>query len=104
MKNTRMRVALGILLSIMIFWVWYSLAANYDYAALAGTYVFQANGETCTLFLKADHTFVQELNRGDEIKKSEGHWHRYGEAHVSFSKEFLKVSRGRGECRGAGTR
>jgi hypothetical protein len=35
---------------------------------------------------------VQELSRSGEIKKSQGHWHRYGESHVSFSNEFLKLS------------
>jgi len=82
----------GIILSIALFAVWYSVAANYDYGALAGSYVFHGNGETCTLQLRPDRTFVQELNRSGRTQKSEGQWHRYGEAHVSFSDEFLKVS------------
>src|SRR5882762_7822045 len=86
------RVGCGILLLVVLFWVWYSLAANYDYGALAGTYVFHGNGETCTLQLRPDRTFVQELSRSGEIQKSQGHWDRYGEAHVSFSNGFLKLS------------
>jgi hypothetical protein len=35
---------------------------------------------------------VQELSRSGEIQKSQGHWDRYGEAHVSFSSEFVKLS------------
>lgn len=86
------RVGCGILLLVILLWVWYSWAANYDYGALAGTYVFRGNGETCTLQLRPDRTFVQELSRSGEIQKSQGHWDRYGEAHVSFSNEFLKLS------------
>jgi hypothetical protein len=91
-KSILARMVFGIFLSIIVFWVWYSLAANYDYAALAGTYVFRGNGETCTLYLRPDRTFVQQLSRSGVIQKSQGNWHRYGEAHVSFSNEFLKVS------------
>jgi hypothetical protein len=61
-------------------------------ATLAGTYIFSGNGETCTLYLGRDSTFVQELSRFGHIERSEGHWHRYGQAHVSFSNEFLKLS------------
>jgi 4-amino-4-deoxy-L-arabinose transferase-like glycosyltransferase len=86
------RLALGIFLSIILSWVWYIVAANYGYGALAGTYVFHGAGETCTLYLRPDRTFVQELSRSGQIHKSQGHWDRYGEAHVSFSNEFLKVS------------
>jgi len=35
---------------------------------------------------------VQELSGSGEIRKSQGYWHRYGESHVSFSNEFLKIS------------
>jgi hypothetical protein len=86
------RAGCGIFLLAALFWGWYSVAANYDYGALAGTYVFHGKGETCTLHLRPDRTFVQELSRSGEIKKSQGHWHRYGESHVSFSEEFLKLS------------
>jgi hypothetical protein len=68
------------------------VAADYDYSALAGTYIFRGKSETCTLRLNADRTFTQELSRGREIQKSQGQWNRYGESHVSFSNEFLKVS------------
>jgi hypothetical protein len=91
-KTILVRAAFGILLSIILFWVWYSVAANYDYGALAGTYVFDGNGEKCILYLRPDRTFVQELSRSGEIQNSQGHWHRSGEAGVSFSSEFLKVS------------
>ena len=85
------RVGCGLLL-LVLFWVWYSIAANYDYSALAGTYLFQGTGETCTLYLRADRTFVEEINRSGQTQKSAGHWDRYGEAHVSFSSEFLKLT------------
>ena len=91
-KSILTRLAFGTLLSIALCWVWYTVAANYDYGALAGTYVFQGNGETCKIYLRPDRTFVQELNRSGEAQKSQGYWHLYGEAHVSFSNEFLKLS------------
>lgn len=81
-----------IIVLIALFAVWYSIAANYDYSALAGTYTLKANGETCTLQLHPDGTFVEELGRSGEVQKSEGRWDRYGESHVSFSSEFLKLS------------
>jgi hypothetical protein len=86
------RLTLGVLFSMAAFWLWYSVAANYDYDALAGTYVFRGNGETSTLYLRVDRTFSQELSRSGEVRKSQGHWHRSGESGVSFSSEFLKVS------------
>lgn len=91
-KKFLARTGYGILLSIIVFWVWYSVASNYDYGTLAGIYVFEGNGEKCTLYLHPDRTFVQELIRSGEIQKSQGHWHRYGQAHVSFSNEFLRLS------------
>lgn len=74
-----------------LFVIWYRAAANYDYGALSGTYVFQDGRETCTLRLLPDRTFVQEIKRSGKVERSEGHWNRYGEAHVSFSSEFLKL-------------
>jgi hypothetical protein len=91
-EDSFVRLAFGIILLIILFCVWYSVAANYDYGALAGTYIFHGNGETCTLYLRPDRTFVQDLSRSGEIQKSQGRWDRYGEAHVSFSSEFLKLS------------
>jgi hypothetical protein len=87
-----LQAACGTLAVIALFLAWYYIAANYDYAALAGTYVFHENGETCTLYLHSDRTFAQELNRSGETKRSLGHWHRSGESGVSFSNEFQKLS------------
>jgi hypothetical protein len=86
------RVAFGILLSIVLFCAWWYVYADNDYAALAGTYVFDGNAEKCTLYLRRDRTFAQELSRSGETQKSQGHWYRYGQAHVSFSNEFLRLS------------
>jgi hypothetical protein len=92
MKTVLVRSALCILLSIILFVTWFNVAANYDYGALAGKYVFHGNGETCILYLRPDRTFLQELSRSGEIQRSQGDWERYGQSHVSFSSEFLKVS------------
>ena len=82
----------GVLLFVVLFCLWWSVASDYGYGALAGTYVFRGNGERCILYLGSDRTFRQELSRGGEVKKSQGRWVRYGEAHVLFSNEFLRVA------------
>jgi hypothetical protein len=71
---------------------WYSIAANYDYGALSGTYTLSQNGEKCTLHLRPDQTFTQEVESGGVAQEAQGRWRRYGQAHVSFSGEFLKVA------------
>jgi hypothetical protein len=86
------RLALGVFLFIVLFWVWYSAYANNGYDALSGTYVFDGNGEKCILYLRPDRTFTQELSRSGETQEAHGQWHRYGQAHVSFSSKFLKLS------------
>ncbi|HEY3625080.1 MAG TPA: hypothetical protein VGL00_02315 [Terracidiphilus sp.] len=92
MRKIFVRAGCGLLLVVVIFWLWYSVAANYDYDALSGTYTFNRDSEKCTLYLRPNQTFSEELNRGGVVKEAQGRWHRYGEAHVSFSAEFLKVS------------
>lgn len=87
------KLACGGVLLLFTFWAWYSVASNYDYSALAGVYVFRGNGETCTLYLRADQTFVEELSHSGSVQRAEGHWQRYGEAHVSFSSEFLRLAK-----------
>ncbi|WP_213804817.1 hypothetical protein [Granulicella sp. dw_53] len=90
-KFARFGVVLMLLVSAFV--GWYSIAANYDYGALSGTYTINRNGEQCTLHLRPDQTFTEELKReGVAQQKAEGRWRRYGQAHVSFSGEFLKVS------------
>jgi hypothetical protein len=54
------RVTICIVTGLALFMVWYAVAADYDYGALAGTYVLAANGVQCTLKLAPDHTFTEE--------------------------------------------
>ncbi len=82
----------GILLLAILFWVWYSVAADYSYGAVSGTYAFSLNGETSTLILNKDRSFKQELSREGKVERTQGSWRRLGEGGVVFSKEFLKVS------------
>jgi hypothetical protein len=77
---------------IALFWVWYWIAANYDYRALAGTCAIDRQGEICTLRLKADGTFFEVLKRPDSVHSASGTWHRFGEASVEFSPSFLMLS------------
>jgi hypothetical protein len=81
----------AIVLPVVAFTVWYVIAADYDYSALSGTYVFREKGETCVLYLRLDQTFSQEINRSGQIQKSQGHWRRIGEGGVSFTNEFMRL-------------
>jgi hypothetical protein len=92
MKTIFVRVALWVLLSFVLFNAWWYVASNNDYGALSGTYIFHTNGEMCVLHLRPDRTFVQGLSRAGKVQHSQGHWHRYGQSHVSFSNEFLALS------------
>jgi hypothetical protein len=82
----------AVLLLIALFVCWYVIAADYDYGALAGTYVLNRGTEKCTLDLRSDRTFTEELVRAGWVQKAQGTWRRYGESHVSFSREFLTMS------------
>jgi len=90
--SKRMRRTFVVLGVAGLLCVWYIVAANYDYGALAGTYAFEGDGTRCTLSLRADRTFTEELVLDGHSQTVDGTWHRYGEAHVSFSKDFLKLA------------
>jgi len=75
-----------------LFWVWYGIAADYDYQALSGTYTIARAGESCTLRLNADGSFSEELVRLNYAQSASGKWHRFGEAGVEFSPSFLMLS------------
>jgi hypothetical protein len=92
MKTILGSVALGILLSMILFWVWYSVAADYGYAAVSGTYILQGGDETSTLVLRPDHSYRQELSRQGNVERARGSWRRIGEGGIVFSKEFLRVA------------
>ncbi|MFZ1005675.1 MAG: hypothetical protein WAN65_02485 [Candidatus Sulfotelmatobacter sp.] len=92
MKTTFARLSLGIVLSIILFWVWYSVAADYGYSAVAGTYTLQQSGEISTLVLRPDRSFQQEVTRAGKVDRAQGSWRRIGEGGIVFSKEFLKVA------------
>ena len=84
---------LGIpILFIVVLSVWYYVAADYDYGALAGTYGLRRHEEICTLVLRKDQTFTQELYRSGHPQEVQGTLWRYGEAHVSFSNEFVVLA------------
>src|SRR5215471_7548808 len=85
-------IAIAMFVAIGLFASWYYIAANYDYGALAGVYIFERNGERCLLDLRADRSFKEQLSSSGNIRQAEGTWHRYGESHVSFSQTFLTVS------------
>ncbi len=92
LNKRRVTVAVLPLLVVVLFIGWYSFAANYDYSALAGIYVRKENGQLCVLDLRSDRSFTEELTQSSDVQRAAGTWHRYGQAHVSFSREFLRVS------------
>jgi hypothetical protein len=85
------RVTICIVTGLALLMVWYAVAADYDYGALAGTYVLATNGVQCTLKLAPDHTFTEEIGNSSNRRIVQGQWRRYGEAHVSFSSQFINV-------------
>jgi len=85
-------IAVATFAVIALFLAWYYVAANYDYAALAGEYVFEGNDERCVLDLRPDRSFKEQVSHSGSIRDAEGTWYRYGESHVSFSQSFLSVS------------
>jgi hypothetical protein len=82
----------GVVLLILLFCGWYSVADNYGDGAISGIYALRSNVDASTVVLRPDHSFQQELNHSGEVKHAEGRWHRSGESGIEFSKEFLKVS------------
>ncbi len=81
----------SLLLALALFCLWYSIAANYDYDELAGTYTFSGDGVSSTLVLKADATYQQELRHNGRVDYAKGTWHRSGMAGVGFSNGFLRL-------------
>lgn len=89
--KSSVRTAGVLLVPLVAFFAWYYVAANYDYDALSGAYIFEAKGESCVLYLRSDTTFVQKCSLANQVKQARGYWRRYGEAGVSFSAGFLKL-------------
>jgi hypothetical protein len=91
-RNKRLvSIVIVTVVAIGLFAAWYYVAANYDYGTLAGVYIFERNDERCVLDLRPDRSFREQLSYSGNIRQAEGTWHRYGEAHVSFSQTFLTV-------------
>jgi hypothetical protein len=87
-------LALGVILLLVVaiptFWYWEG--ENFSDGTVSGTYFLQLNGESSTLVLRPDHSFQQELDSAGTVKRVEGNWRVFGEGHIAFSPEFLKVS------------
>jgi hypothetical protein len=75
-----------------LFWIWYAIAADYDYQRLSGIYVIVRPHERCTLRLNADGSFSEKLVRSSGDQFVSGKWRRFGEAGVEFSPSFLMLS------------
>lgn len=82
----------GVLLLLALCWVLYSAMADYSYRAVSGIYKAEGGGSISTLRLNSDRTFEQDTLRGNERLHTQGTWERFGEARISFSKEFLRVN------------
>lgn len=81
----------AVLLAVVVGVVWYSIAANYDYGAVSGTYSLRNDRDESTLVLRKDRSFQQELKHDERVERAQGTWRRVGEGGVVFSKEFLKL-------------
>ncbi len=90
--KTIARVSGVLMLGLITFVAWYSIASNYDYDVLAGTYSLRRDGETLTLVLKKDRSFQEEFIHDGKVEHSQSSWRRIGEGGVVFSKEFIRAS------------
>jgi hypothetical protein len=86
------RVSGVLMLALITFVAWYSIASNYDYDVLSGTYSLRLNGETATLILKKDRSFQQHLIHEGKMEHAQASWRRVGEGGIVFSKELIEVS------------
>jgi hypothetical protein len=80
------------LLALAVFCAWYMVAADYGYSMVAGTYVYKHAGESSTLVLNTDRTFMQQRVRSGMVEQGRGEWYRYGEGGIGFSEGFLPVA------------
>ena len=90
-RRNRNKIVLAAIF-IGLFWTWYSVAADYGYRAVAGTYTFERGTERSILILHRDQSFEQELSRAGSIRRTRGRWRRVGEGGVAFSKDLLTVA------------
>jgi hypothetical protein len=81
----------GVVAFIALFCVWFSIASNYDYDALRGTYTYDNANVSSTLVLNADRTFSQQLTDGGKTVRASGTWRRIGEGGVALSADFLRL-------------
>jgi len=89
--STPIRVIGLILCAVCLFTGWYTIAANYDYGMVAGTYEFRGANESSVLLLKKDRSFLQKRSSNGKIEFAKGTWHRSGEGGIDFSESFLEV-------------
>lgn len=78
--------------ALAVLCAWYAVAADYGYGMVAGTYFYRHAGESSTLVLKKDRTFIQERVRNSKVELARGEWRRSGEGGISFSEGFLEVA------------
>jgi len=90
-RSGPIRALIYILSAISLFFVWYAIAADYDYGMVAGTYEFSGHGESSTLVLNKDRSFLQKRIHDGKVDYAKGTWHRSGEGGVDFSEDFLEV-------------
>ena len=90
-----MSKTLRLVATIVVFFsapvLWYCIAANYDYGALAGTYTFRSGNETCTLHLYSDQIFLQDITTQGHTQTAKGTWRRFGESGMDLSDSFLRI-------------
>jgi hypothetical protein len=85
------KAASATVILIIVACTWYIVAANYSYAAMAGTYRFQGTNETSTLILKENQSFQQTRVRPGSVAHAQGSWRRIGRGGVVFSPDFLRL-------------
>jgi hypothetical protein len=72
---------------------WWWMSWDFSDKFVAGRYVAKASGERNVLVLRSDHSFTQEVWKGDRTTlNASGSWRRFGEAGIAFSTNFLGAS------------
>jgi len=74
---------------LAVFAVWFSFAMDYGDHVVVGAYAMSNGGESCTLTLKADHSFHQERTYDGKTLVADGTWRRVGQGGLVFSSQFL---------------
>ena len=87
-RAAKRNVSIAGIFLLLACWWWHGW--NFDDRYVAGEYVAKSQGERNVLVLNGDHSFSQEVWKGDRTTlHANGTWRRLGEGGVAFSNNFI---------------